>query len=75
MRKSPFKIKKGQEMKRKLIDKAYIVSVDDSFEIDIKALKRKAIILLPTQLPELMNDKDVIDDFLAEEIMIALKQR
>ena len=58
-----------------ITDKSFVISIDDSYVIDIKELDDRSVVILPEQLPELVLNQDIINDKLAEAILLSLKKR
>lgn len=60
---------------RFLINKTWIVSVDDDEQVNIRLLKDSAIIVSIEQLPELIANTDTVSDEIAEQIYTLLVAR
>lgn len=60
---------------RFLINKTWIVSVDDDEQVNIRLLKDSAIIVSIEQLPELIANTDTVSDETAEQIYTLLVAR
>ena len=60
---------------RVLINKTWIVSVDDDEQVNIRLLKDSAIIVSIEQLPELIANTDTVSDEIAEQIYTLLVAR
>ena len=60
---------------RFLINKTWIVSVDDDEQVNIRLLKDSAIIVSIGQLPELIANTDTVSDEIAEQIYTLLVAR
>lgn len=60
---------------RYLIDRVFVFSIDDEGMISIRELKDDALILLPEQIPEIIQDRNVVDDKLANKILLAFSKR
>jgi hypothetical protein len=60
---------------RFLINKTWIVSVDDDEQVNIRLLKDSAIIVSIEQLPELIANTDTVSDEIAEQIYTLLMAR
>lgn len=71
MKNSPFKKTDLWE----ITDKSFVISIDDSYVIDIKELDDRSVVILPEQLPELVLNQDIINDKLAEAILLSLKKK
>ncbi|UOO84321.1 hypothetical protein [Neisseria dumasiana] len=70
--KIPFK---DDYFSRYLVDKVFVFSIDDEGMISIRELKDDALILLPEQIPEMIQDRNVVDDELANKILLAFSKR
>lgn len=55
-----------------LANKAWIISIDDDSQINIKLLRDEAFVVIPEQLPELVLNRDLISNEIAQSIYIAL---
>ena len=55
-----------------LANKAWIISIDDDSQINIKLLRDEAFVIIPEQLPELVLNRDLISNEIAQAIYIAL---
>ncbi|HEZ4940269.1 hypothetical protein ACTHSL_03265 [Neisseria sp. P0008.S010] len=55
-----------------LANKAWIISIDDDSQINIKLLRDEAFVVIPEQLPELVLNRDLISNEIAQAIYIAL---
>ena len=55
-----------------LANKAWIISIDDDSQINIKLLRDEAFVVIPEQLPELVLNRDLISKEIAQAIYIAL---
>ena len=60
---------------RFLINKTWIVSVDDDEQVNIRLLKDSAIIVSIEQLPELIANTDTMSNETAEQIYTLLVAR
>ena len=60
---------------RFLINKTWIVSVDDDEQVNIRLLKDSAIIVSIEQLPELIANTDTVSNETAEQIYTLLVAR
>ena len=58
-----------------LANKAWIISIDDDGQIKIELLRDEAFIVMPEQLPELVLNKDLISNDVAQEIYTVLSKR
>jgi hypothetical protein len=58
-----------------LINKTWIVSVDDDEQVSIRLLKDSAIIVSAEQLPELIANTDTVSNEIAEQIYTLLMAR
>lgn len=58
-----------------LANKAWIISIDDDGQIKIELLRDEAFVVMPEQLPELVLNKDLISNDVAQEIYTALSTR
>ena len=70
--KIPFK---NDYFSKYLIDRVFVFSIDDEGMISIRELKDDALILLPEQIPEMIQDRNVVDDELANKILLAFSKR
>ena len=55
-----------------LANKAWIISIDDDSQINIKLLRDEAFVVIPEQLPELVLNRDLIINEVAQAVYIAL---
>lgn len=55
-----------------LANKAWIISIDDDSQINIKLLRDEAFVVIPEQLPELVLNRDLISNEIAQAIYMAL---
>lgn len=55
-----------------LANKAWIISIDDDSQINIKLLRDEAFVVIPEQLPELVLNRDLISNEIAQAVYIAL---
>ena len=55
-----------------LANKAWIISIDDVSQINIKLLRDEAFVVIPEQLPELVLNRDLISNEIAQAVYIAL---
>ena len=58
-----------------LANKAWIISIDDDGQIKIELLRDEAFVVMPEQLPELVLNKDLISNDVAQEIYTASSTR
>lgn len=58
-----------------LANKAWIISIDDDGQIKIELLRDEALVVMPEQLPELVLNKDLISNDVAQEIYTVLSKR
>ena len=55
-----------------LANKAWIISIDDDSQINIKLLRDEEFVVIPEQLPELVLNRDLISNEIAQAVYIAL---
>ena len=55
-----------------LANKAWIISIDDDSQINIKLLRDEAFVVIPEHLPELVLNRDLISNEIAQAVYIAL---